>query len=108
MAGTWTSLPPSACRVRSDVPSEGGKTHHATQPRERTLRIRVFEAGFQKVDIAIPLAVARVGKVKLGGLVRCQLEKFGVDLDDVMRKVDQTGRVLNVAEGADRVEVSVD
>ena len=49
--------------------------------RGRILRIRVTENGQQKVNVAIPLAIARVGKMKLAssGLVRGHLAKFGID-----------------------------
>ena len=48
--------------------------------RGRILRIRVTEDGEQKVNVAIPLAIARIGKMKLGSsaLVRGHLSKFGL------------------------------
>ena len=80
----------------------------APAPRGKTLRIRVTEGGEKKVDIAIPLAIARVGKVKLGGLVRGHLGRFGIDLDEVMRDLQREGRIVDVAEGNDRVEIFVE
>ncbi len=78
--------------------------------RGRILRIKVTEGGEQKVNVAIPLAIARIGKMKLGssGLVRGHLSKFGIDLDELMRSIDLPGRVVDVAEGEDRVEIFVE
>lgn len=76
----------------------------------RTLRIRVTQSGQQKVNVAIPLAIARIGKMKLGssGLVRGHLAKFGIDLDDLLRSVDTAGRIVDIADDEDRVEIFVE
>ena len=85
---------------------------HAGHPgsRGRILRIRVTEGGAQKVNVAIPLAIARIGKMKLGssGLVRGHLSKFGIDLDELLRSVDNPGRIVDIANGEDRVEIFVE
>lgn len=79
-------------------------------PRGRILRIRVTEGGAQKVNVAIPLAIARIGKMKLGasGLVRGHLSKFGIDLDELLRSVDNPGRIVDIADDEDRVEIFVE
>jgi hypothetical protein len=78
--------------------------------RGRILRIRVTEAGQQKVNVAIPLAIARVGKMKLAssGLVRGHLSKFGIDLDDLLRTIDYPGKFVDIADDEDRVEIFVE
>jgi hypothetical protein len=78
--------------------------------RGRILRIRVTEGGEQKVNVAIPLAIARIGKMKLGqsGLVRGHLSKFGIDLDELLRSIDFPGRVVDIADDEDRVEIFVE
>ncbi len=85
---------------------------HAGHPgsRGRILRIRVTEGGAQKVNVAIPLAIARIGKMKLGssGLVRGHLSKFGIDLDELLRSVDNPGRIVDIADDEDRVEIFVE
>jgi len=82
----------------------------APSGRGRILRIRVTEGGEQKVNVAIPLAIARIGKMKLGqsGLVRGHLSKFGIDLDDLLRSIDFPGRVVDIADDEDRVEIFVE
>ncbi|TME78338.1 MAG: hypothetical protein E6I19_03230 [Chloroflexi bacterium] len=78
--------------------------------RGRILRIRVTENGQQKVNVAIPLAIARVGKMKLAssGLVRGHLAKFGVDLDELLRTIDYPGKFVDIADDEDRVEIFVE
>ena len=78
--------------------------------RGKILRIRVTEGGEQKVNVAIPLAIARIGKMKLGssGLVRGHLSKFGIDLDELLRSIDFPGRIVDIADDEDRVEIFVE
>lgn len=78
--------------------------------RGRILRIRVTEGNEQKVNVAIPLAIARIGKMKLGssGLVRGHLSKFGIDLDELLRSIDFPGRIVDIADDEDRVEIFVE
>ena len=89
-------------------PGPGGPGHPGT--RGRILRIRVTEGGEQKVNVGIPLAIARIGKMKLGssGLVRGHLAKFGIDLDEMLRYVDFPGRIVDVSDDEDRVEIFVE
>jgi len=78
--------------------------------RGRILRIKVTEGGEQKVNVAIPLAIARLGKMKLAssGLVRGHLGKFGVDLDELLRSVDFPGKIVDITDDEDRVEIFVE
>ena len=93
-------------------PHGPGFPHHGQQlgGRGRILRIRVTEGGEQKVNVGIPLAIARIGKMKLGssGLVRGHLSKFGIDLDELLRYVDFPGRIVDVSDDEDRVEIFVE
>lgn len=76
----------------------------------RILRIQVLSGGKTKVNIAIPLALARMGKVKMGpgGLVRGQLAKFGIDLDELLKTVDRSGPIVDVSDHEDRVLIVVE
>jgi hypothetical protein len=78
--------------------------------RGRILRIRVTENGQQKVNVAIPLAIARMGKMKLAssGLVRGHISKFGIDLDELLRSIDYPGKFVDIADDEDRVEIFVE
>jgi hypothetical protein len=81
-----------------------------TGGRGRILRIRVTEDGEQKVNVAIPLAIARIGKMKLAssGLIRGHLGKFGIDLDEMLKNVDFPGKIVDIADDEDRVEIFVE
>jgi hypothetical protein len=76
----------------------------------RTLRIMVTSGGKSKVNIAIPLGIARMGKTKIAasGLVREQLAKFGIDLDDVLRHISRSGPIVDISDGDDRVLIVVE
>src|SRR4030088_3308718 len=89
-------------------PRPGNPGHPGT--RGRILRIRVTEGSEQKVNVAIPLAIARIGKMKLGssGLIRGHLSKFGIDLDELLRSIDYPGKFVDIADDEDRVEIFVE
>lgn len=93
---------------RPPTPERGPEPPPPT--RGRVLRIRVSERGKQKVNVAIPLAIARIGKMKLGasGLVRGHLQKFGIDLDELLREVESAGRIVDINDDEDRVEIFVE
>jgi len=76
----------------------------------RILRIQVLSGGKTKVNLAIPLAIARMGKVKMGasGLVKEQLARFGIDLDEVLRTVERQGPIVDISDNEDRVRIVVE
>lgn len=109
-------------RALGDIREAGARTTPPAPPRPpepdgavpgtrgRTLCIRVTERGKQKVNVAIPLAIARIGKAKLAasGLVRGHLSKFGIDLDEILREVESTGRLVDVNDEDVHVEIFVE
>ena len=105
-------------RALGDIDGGGPKSPPPPPPprpgqpgaRGRILRIRVTEGGEQKVNVAIPLAIARIGKLNLAssGLVRGHLGKFGIDLDELLRSVDFPGKIVDIADDEDRVEIFVE
>jgi len=99
-------------RPKNGPPPPPSPGHPGAPPgaRGRILRIKVTEGGEQKVNVAIPLAIARIGKMKLAssGLVRGHLSKFGIDLDDLLRSVDFPGRIVDITDDEDRVEIFVE
>lgn len=78
--------------------------------RGRILRIRVTSGGDPKVNIAIPLAIARLGKAKIAGsgLVRGHLAKFGIDLDEVLRTIEHSGNIVDISDDEDRILITVE
>jgi hypothetical protein len=94
----------------SEPPMPGRGPEPPPGTRGRILRIKVSEHGKQKVNVAIPLAIARIGKMKLGasGLVRGHLQKFGIDLDELLKEVESAGRIVDINDDEDRVEIFVE
>jgi hypothetical protein len=94
-------LPPSA----PDAPAEP-----PPGLKGRIVRIQVISGGTTKVNLAIPLAIARMGKVKMGasGLVKEQLARFGIDLDEVLRTVERRGPIVDISDNEDRVLIVVE
>lgn len=73
----------------------------------RTLRIRVTEGGRQKVNVAIPLGLARLGRI--GGVVEKMANQFGIDLREILRDARSTGKIVDVVDDSgDRVEIYVE
>lgn len=96
--------PPSARSASPGADRPGGGS------AGRTLHIRVVEGGRRKVNIAIPLAIARLGKVVAWkDRVRGQLLKFGVDLDDIVSEIDsgRVGPLLDIGDEDDRVLILI-
>src|SRR5439155_596878 len=62
--------------------------------------------GKQKVNMSIPLSLARLGRV--AGLSR-MVGRFGIDLRDLARDISSVGKVVDIAdEDGDRVEIYVE
>ncbi|HEY8656020.1 MAG TPA: hypothetical protein VIN34_04740 [Candidatus Limnocylindria bacterium] len=78
--------------------------------RGRVLRVMVTSGGKSKVNIAVPLAIARIGKAKLAtsSLVKGHLAKFGLDLDELLDNVQHSGPLIDVSDGDDRVIITVE
>ena len=108
--GDVPDAPPASPIPPPPPPPEAPGEPHAAAGRGRTLRIKVTERGKQKVNIAIPLTIARIGKMKLAtsGLVRGHLAKFGLDLDELLREVESAGRIVDVTDDESRVEIFVE
>lgn len=104
--GQWGPIPP----IPPDRPLFPPDAPIPPGLGRRTLRIMVTSGGKSKVNIAIPLGIARMGKTKIAasGLVREQLAKFGIDLDDVLRHISHSGPIVDIADGDDRVMIVVE
>ncbi|GAC1495888.1 MAG: hypothetical protein NVS1B1_13760 [Candidatus Limnocylindrales bacterium] len=89
---------------------DGGPGGPPSWMRGRVLRVMVTSAGKSKVNIAVPLAIARLGKAKLAtsGRVKGHLAKFGLDLDELLDNVQHSGPLIDVRDGDDRVTITVE
>ena len=104
------SRPPQAGAETPRAQSGGGGADIPPGLRGRILRIQVMSGNKSKVNIAIPVAVARLGKMKIAasGLVREHLSKFGIDLDDVLRSIERAGPLVDIHDNEDRILITVE
>ena len=78
------------------------------------LRLRVSEEGEQKVQINLPLSVVEVGLkigMQVGPKFAPEMEKLeGIDFNELLEAVKKgaTGKLLEVKDGGDLVEIYVD
>lgn len=99
-----------------EPPSDEGVRTGGGEPRGkgRFLHIRVFDSvtGREKVNMNIPIGLAKMVSSLVPDSQRQQLESHGVRLDDLMRAVE-TGRVGKVADidnkdQDEKVEISIE
>jgi len=80
----------------------------------RTLRIKVFDSVTkrEKVNLTVPLALARMVSSFIPESQRDQLESHGIHLDDVLRAVEsgKVGKVVDLTDNDrdEQVEISVE
>lgn len=100
--------------VRVEPRAEPRRDRGASGPRlgaeGRLLRIRITEGGKQKVNIAVPLALARLGRV--GGIAERLRRQYDLDLSELLDSVRNSpgGKIVDVVEEQDgaRVEIFVE
>ncbi|HET8568519.1 MAG TPA: hypothetical protein VFM93_05975 [Candidatus Limnocylindria bacterium] len=103
-------------RALGEVPGDERRPEPPREPgappdlRGRILRIQVVSAGKSKVNIAVPLTIARMGKAKMAasGIVSGALAKFGIDLDEVLKTVERQGPIVDISDNEDRVLILVE
>ncbi len=75
--------------------------------RGRVLRIRVTEGGRQRVNVSVPVSLARLGRIR--GVAAKLERRFGIDLDELLTEIRAIGKVVDVVdEDGDRVEIFVE
>ena len=74
----------------------------------RILHIRVNEPGKAEVNVKVPIGLARLG-MKLGArYAKEDLEKHGVDLDQILKEVDKVGQIVDITDENAHVEIFVE
>ena len=74
----------------------------------RILRIHVTEQDKPTVNVKIPLSIARMG-AKLGARFAGEdLEKHGIDLDQLLKEIDTPGKIVDVTDERSHVEIYVE
>jgi hypothetical protein len=96
--------------VRTEARHEKGPGVTRRGGEGRLLRIRITEGGSQKVNIAVPLALARLGRV--GGIAERLRRQYDLDLGELLQTIQGApgGKIVDVVEEEDgsRVEIFVE
>ncbi len=88
---------------------EEDKKASTEEKKGLSLKIEVEEAGEEKVNISIPLDLARSFIDVVPPHARQKIEKKGFDLDELLEKAGQTrGNIVDVEDGNDRVKISIE
>jgi hypothetical protein len=78
--------------------------------RKRVLRIHVAESDKQRVNITVPLGLARLAK--LGGVAEKLKVRHGIDLDEILDEIDEMpdGKIVDVIDdkSGDHIEIFVE
>ena len=78
--------------------------------RKRVLRIHVADATKQKVNITVPLGLARLAKI--GGIADQLKDRHGIDLDEILDDIEDTpdGKMIDVLDekSGDHVEIYIE
>lgn len=77
----------------------------------RFLRIRVQEAGEEKVNINVPISLAKVAMRFIPSHVKGTLNEKDIDIDEILSEIEEgmgDRKIVEVEDGEDRVEVFVE
>ncbi len=77
--------------------------------KPKWLRIRVTQGGEEKVKLNLPLSLARMGLALLPSEAMVQINKKGIDLDQLLdEELLAVGKIVDIEEDGKTVEVFVD
>ena len=78
--------------------------------RRRVLRIHVAEGDKERVNITVPVALARLAR--LGGIADQLTERQGIDLDEILTGIEERpdGKMIDVVDdkSGDHVEIYIE
>jgi hypothetical protein len=78
------------------------------EKRGQILRIRVNEVGKPEVNVKVPLGLARWG-MKMGVRYAGEdLQKRGIDLEQLLKEVDTVGKIADITDENGHVEIFVE
>lgn len=76
------------------------------------LRVRVIEAGGKtKVNVNVPLSLAKIALKFIPDDAKEQMASKSIDLDEIIKEIQNgapAGKIVEVDDGQDRVEVYID
>lgn len=90
---------------------ERGESQSVPQKARRLLKVRISEGGVEKVNVNLPLSLARVALKFVPADAKRELEEQGVDIEDLLSSVSnelQEGKLVDIKDGDDSVEIYVE
>lgn len=75
------------------------------------LRVRICEGGKSKVNVNVPLSLAKVAMRFIPEDAKMQMADKNIDLDDIIREIQNgvsAGKIVEIEDDDTRVEVFVD
>lgn len=104
----------SSAEAMSLLEALGGGARERGDGGDRTLRIRVYEAGGPepKVNVSVPLAWAKYMAPFIEGKIKARLADKGyvVDLAEIQEAIERQApaRIVDVQDGGDKVEIFIE
>ena len=103
-----------AAKLIESLDSSEGKEDIEPVKRGKTLRIRVYEndSDKPKVNLNVPLGWSKLIMPFIGAKVKDKLKEKGIDVD--IDKIKESlndgyeGRIIDVDDGGDKVEIYID
>ncbi len=90
---------------------EKGETTTITPRARRLLKIRVSEGGEEKVNVTLPLALARVAMKFVPEDAKKELDEQGIDVEELLSSISTEipdGKLVDVKDGDDSVEIFIE
>lgn len=81
------------------------------QKEARFLRVKVWEDGKEKVNVNVPLSLAKLAMKFIPADAKAQMDKKDIDLSEIIREIQHgtpAGKLVEVEDEGTRVEVFVD
>jgi len=90
---------------------ERGETKTVPERARRLLKVRISEGGKEKVNVNLPLSLARVALKFVPADAKKELEEQGIDIEELLSSVSselQDGKIVDIKDGDDSVEIYIE
>ncbi len=90
---------------------ERGETKTVPERARRLLKVRISEGGTEKVNVNLPLSLARVALKFVPADAKKELEEQGIDIEELLSSVSselQDGKIVDIKDGDDSVEIYIE
>lgn len=89
----------------------GEKDKQVVRKEAKFLRVKVWEFGKEKVNVNVPLSLAKIAMKFIPEDARAHMADQKIDLDEIIREIQSgtsAGKIVEVEDGDERVEVYID